>query len=116
MASFDISPRTMQKLANTLSLAVLGLCFVAALTIDPAQADVFGTVMDKGRQTFVSIRNTVYVLCGLGIIGLGVLGIFGRWQWRWLFSMAGGLLLIAVAGFAIDYLTGGSSGIENSLS
>jgi hypothetical protein len=47
-----------------------------------------------------------YGLAGLGVMGLGTLAIFGRFQWRWFFAIVGGLVIIAGLNDGVRYITG----------
>ena len=79
---------------------------VVAMAPDVALAqnvfDKTGTRLNEGfRQT----RNIVYVIGGLGAIGLGVGAFFGRFRWGWFFSLLGGLAVIALIIEGILFVT-----------
>lgn len=95
------------KRTRNIALAVTAAAlFTFSLSLNPALAqNVFETLQSKGTETFTNIRNISFILGGFGIVGLAVMAYFGRFQFKWLFALGGGLVLIAVAGAAINYVT-----------
>lgn len=78
---------------------------------DYSYADsVFSTLQTKGENLFTNVRNITFIGGGLGLIGIAVMGYFGRFNFKWLFASAGGLILAAVAGSAITYLVSNENG------
>ncbi len=112
-------PRSYPRLGGQSQLAALAFALATILLLsiwaDPALADVLGTLRQKGLQTFEDIRSILYVLAGFAIIGVATMAYTGRWPWSWLFSLIGALVLLAIAGFVVEYFGGANSGIENLL-
>lgn len=102
--------RSRRWLITAATTAVL----IAAL--DPSLAlaqstDVFGTLQSKGVTTFQNVRNICYVLGAFGLIAVAVMAFFGRFNWKHLAGLIGGLILIAAAASFIDYATTSGSGV-----
>lgn len=102
----------MRRLIGLLAIT----CLVIAASMLPfveaafaASSDIFTTLQTKGSDAFTNTRNIIFILGAFGIIGLGVLAFFGRFQWGWAFSLVGGLVVIAAAGGVMYYLTNTAS-------
>ena len=52
------------------------------------------------------MRDIVYVVAGFGIIGVAVGGFFGNLNWKWLSAIIIGLVVLAVTGAFVKYVTG----------
>ena len=70
-----------------------------------AQDEVFSKTAGRLNEGFRQARNIVYVIGGLGAIGLGVGAFFGRFRWGWFFSLLGGLAVIALIIEGILFVT-----------
>ncbi|MHA1540218.1 MAG: hypothetical protein ACTSXQ_07065 [Alphaproteobacteria bacterium] len=49
-------------------------------------------------------HTTTYVIAGIGMLGLVILAFMGKFQWPWLVSLCGGLLLMAGLQSVIQFL------------
>ncbi|WP_262030493.1 MULTISPECIES: TrbC/VirB2 family protein [Microvirga] len=96
-----------------LAVAACALAVTALMAVDSsASAQVFGALETKGKNAFENIKNLSFLVGGFGIIGLAVMAYFGRFQFKWLFALVGGLALIAASGSMIDYVTQSGSNSE----
>jgi hypothetical protein len=97
----------------TLALAVLamGAILTPDLAFAQANGSVFGTLQNKATDTFTNVRIILFIIAGFGIIGMAAMAFFGRFDWRWTFSMGGGLVVLAAAGGIIYYATHNMTGV-----
>lgn len=92
-------------------LAFAAMALVALLAPDVALAQtngnggIFQTLSTKGTSTFSNLRVIMFIIAGFGIIGMAAMAFFGKFDWRWTFSMGGGLIILAAAGGIIYYAT-----------
>ncbi|MDY4841543.1 MAG: hypothetical protein SO314_04185 [Alphaproteobacteria bacterium] len=90
--------------------AVFSLCLVFSLVLvsGTAMADdgLFSELTAKGAEIFTGMRDIVYVVAGFGIIGVAVGGFFGNLNWKWLSAIIIGLVVLAVTGAFVKYVTG----------
>ena len=84
-----------------LALAML----LAAAPESYAAADAFGSVKSKMIELFNNVKMVIFVLGGFGLVGLAAGAIMGSVKWKWFGSLAVGIIILAVAGKAIDYVT-----------
>lgn len=99
---------TMRSMTKNFAMALVA-ALVVLLAADPAAADVFSSVKTKGKELFDNVRQIIYIMGGFGLIGLAMGAIFGRINWKWFGGLAFGLIIIAVADAAVEYMTGSSS-------
>lgn len=76
-----------------------------ALAQASGNGGVFQTLSSKGTTTFTNLRVIMFIIAGFGIIGMAAMAFFGKFDWRWTFSMGGGLIILAAAGGIIYYAT-----------
>jgi hypothetical protein len=96
-----------------LAVAACAVVALAAMTVvAPAHADVFGALEKKGANAFQNIKNLSFLVGGFGVIGLAVMAYFGRFQFKWMFALFGGLALLAASGSMVEYITQGSTDTE----
>ena len=69
-------------------------------------AALFDNSTILAANTANNTRQVAYGLAGLGIAGLGVMAMLGRFQWRWFFAIVGGLLILAGLNQGLQYITG----------
>ncbi|PZR86534.1 MAG: hypothetical protein DI537_28395 [Stutzerimonas stutzeri] len=97
-------------------LAFAAMALVALLAPDVALAQtngnggIFQTLSTKGTSTFSNLRVIMFIIAGFGIIGMAAMAFFGKFDWRWTFSMGGGLIILAAAGGIIYYATHAEEG------
>ena len=80
----------------------------------PATIDAFNTTNQNIYQTaddnlklgYKSLRSFGYVIGGMGVVALGIMCMFGKMQFGWLFMAVGGMAIIALIDQAFQY-TGG---------
>lgn len=85
----------------------------AGKTQDSGQ--LFSALISKGKIIFSDLRELIYIAAGFGFIAVGVGGIFGNLNWKWLGAIIISLVVIATAGEIISWMTGKSHGIGNTL-
>ena len=71
-----------------------------------ADDGIFSELTEKGAEIFTGMRDIVYVVAGFGIIGVAVGGFFGNLNWKWLSAIIIGLVVLAVTGAFVKYVTG----------
>lgn len=91
-----------------LMLFSLCLAFSVFFVSGTAWADsgIFSELTEKGAEIFTGMRDIVYVVAGFGIIGVAVGGFFGNLNWKWLSAIIIGLVVLAVTGAFVKYVTG----------
>lgn len=75
---------------------------------------IFSSLVCTGRLLFEDLRELIYIVAGFGIIAVGVGGIFGNLNWKWLGAIIISLVIIATAGELINVMLGDAHGIKNS--
>ena len=83
---------------------VLSLFFVSGTAW--ADDGIFSELTEKGAEIFTGMRDIVYVVAGFGIIGVAVGGFFGNLNWKSLSAIIIGLVVLAVTGAFVKYVTG----------
>ena len=85
-------------------------CAAAVVMTQPALAqgsgDIFVTLQSKTTSTFTNVRNIAYIIAGFGLIAIAVMAYFGRFNFKHLAGLIGGLVIIAAAAAFINYVTG----------
>jgi type IV secretory pathway VirB2 component (pilin) len=95
-----------------LAVAAIATFFAAdafAQTIDLGALLGGGTNPLQRTQTKIqSNMSTVMTIVGLigvmGVIGLVVMAYFGRFQWKWAFSLGAGLMILGLASAWVSFL------------
>jgi hypothetical protein len=109
----------MQKKHSFLVLCSLTILFSFFMLVPDSVADLKGELgggvgksdlfKNSGKLVDNTLSNTeaiTYGIAALGIIGLGIMAFFGRFQWSWFFTLIAGLVLVAGAAAGIQYITG----------
>lgn len=78
-----------------------------------SNTELFSSLINTGRKIFNDLRELIYIVAGFGIIAVGVGGIFGNLNWKWLGAIIISLVIIATAGELITVMLGSSYGIGN---
>lgn len=70
-------------------------------------------------RAYSNIRTISYAVGALGIVALGILCMFGKLNFQWLFMAIGGMAIIALIDQAMGFIagtdfTGGSAGLVTS--
>lgn len=90
---------------------------VALLLADGAHAQsVWSTLQTKGAEAYVNARNTGFIVGGFGFFGLCIMAYFGRFQFKWFAGLLGGMILMAVTGSVIEYVTTDTSSSTTTFS
>jgi type IV secretory pathway VirB2 component (pilin) len=112
---------TRKSIVTNLAIAaVVAIAIVAAtdsaFASGSGASGIFSTLQSKASTTFTNVRNVAFVVAGFGIIAVAVMAFFGRFNFKHLAGLIGGLVLISAAAAFINYVTGqDSSGtISNS--
>lgn len=74
---------------------------------------IFSSLVNTGRTIFNDLRELIYIVAGFGIIAVGVGGIFGNLNWKWLGAIIISLVIIATAGELVKQMLGDAHGIIN---
>lgn len=94
----------MNRTLTNLALA-LGVITLAGLSSDMAYANVWQTLQTKTTDGFVNARALLIGAGGFGLLGLCFMAYFGRFQFKWFGALIGGMVLAAIAGSMIEYVT-----------
>jgi TrbC/VIRB2 pilin len=84
----------------------------AAVLASPAFAQLMSTADPFQQATarlYTAQTSIVPMIAGVGFIGmlgLIVMAYFGRFQWKWAFSLGGGLVLLGLLNTVIHYFSG----------
>lgn len=70
-------------------------------------AETAKVIGDTGQVLFTDTRNVLFGLGGVAAAALGIMGLFGKFPFRWLFALTAGLAIITSAGAIVNYLTNG---------
>ena len=90
---------------------------VALLLNDGAHAQsVWGPLQTKLADGYVNARNTGFLVGGFGFFGLCTMAYFGRFQFKWFAGLLGGMVLMAVTGSVIEYVTTDTSSTTTTFS
>ncbi len=76
---------------------------------------VFGMAKNKAVVVFRNIRSIVFILGGFALVGLAVMAIFGKPNWKWFALLAVGIFTVAVAGAIVEFLAGQSNDLGNTI-
>jgi hypothetical protein len=68
--------------------------------------DVANTLKTTNEQLAFDAKSLLYTAAAVSIISLGVLGIFGKFRWSWLFATTAGMAIIAVAANFVNVFVG----------
>ncbi len=81
--------------------------------LTPPRVDVFGeggdttalqTAEMRSESAYIYIKRMTYIYSGVGVIGLVILAVFGRFQWKWFIALVGGLFVLAGAQQLVFFL------------
>ena len=97
-------------------LVVLGCGDAFAASGSGGGDGIFSSLVTSGKNIFSDLRELIYIVAGFGIIAVGVGGIFGNLNWKWLGAIIISLVVIASAGELIQIMTGSSSPVGNTIS
>jgi type IV secretory pathway VirB2 component (pilin) len=99
--------RKMKKSTILLAAAIAFLALEPNLAFATSSTgDIFQTLQNKGAQTFTNVRNISFIVGAFGLIAIGVMAYFGRFNWKHFAALIGGLVIISGASAAIKYITG----------
>jgi hypothetical protein len=65
-------------------------------------AEVIGST---GERLFLDTQDVFFGLGAVAAAALGIMGLFGKFPFRWLFALTAGLAIITAAGGIVSYLT-----------
>ena len=68
--------------------------------------DVANTLKTTNEQLAFDAKSLLYTAAAVSIISLGILGIFGKFRWSWLFATTAGMAIIAVAANFVNVFVG----------
>ena len=83
-----------------------------AIAADSTGTDVFSKAFNVTATVFKNVRFIVYIIGGFGLIGIAVMAILGKMQFKWLAYLAIGLAIVAAADLVVKFAT--SSGKSGS--
>jgi hypothetical protein len=65
-------------------------------------AEVIGAT---GKRLFIDTQDVLFGLGGVAAAAIGIMGLFGKFPFRWLFALTAGLAIITAATGIVSYLT-----------
>ena len=65
-------------------------------------AEVIGAT---GEKLFIDTQQVMFGLGGVAAAAIGIMGLFGKFPFRWLFALTAGLAIITAAAGIVSYLT-----------
>jgi hypothetical protein len=80
---------------------------------------IYNTAGRTLGRAYANIRTISYAVGALGIVGLGIMCMFGKLNFQWLFMAIGGMAVIALIDQAMGFIagtefTGGGAGLAVS--
>ena len=91
----------------------LVLIIACALISCPSDAFALGDLAGKGKTIFLGLRSIIYPASAIGIICVCIGGFFGNINWKWLFTLIVGLIVIACCGLFISAFANSSGDIPS---
>lgn len=67
---------------------------------------IYNTAGRTLGRAYANIRTISYAVGALGVVGLGIMCMFGKMQFQWLFMAIGGMALIALIDQAMGFIAG----------
>lgn len=68
---------------------------------------IYNTAGRTLGRAYANIRTISYAVGALGIVALGILCMFGKLNFQWLFMAIGGMAIIALIDQAMNFIGGG---------
>jgi len=109
-----------KKLKQYLFAGLLVFAVSSILCATEAYA-VFETLRATGEEIFTGMRKIIFASAGFGIIAIAIGAIFGALNWKWLAAIIIGVVVIALTGGLLSYMTADTGadtsvgGITNTL-
>ena len=79
-------------------------------------SNIFTRTFTVLGNVFKNVRVIVYIIGAFGLIGIAVMAILGKMQFKWLAYLAIGLAIVAAADLVVKFATnsgkGDTSGVE----
>lgn len=91
-------------------IVVISLTLICGNAFAADNGGMFSSLVASGKQIFEDLRELIYIVAGFGIIAVGIGGIFGNLNWKWLGAILISLVIIATAGEILSLLTNKVSG------
>jgi hypothetical protein len=67
---------------------------------------IYNTAGRTLGRAYANIRTISYAIGALGVVGLGIMCMFGKLNFQWLFMAIGGMALIALIDQAMGFIAG----------
>jgi len=94
-------------------IALIAIACAAIFCIEPAFAtgstDIFANLQTKANTTFQNVRTIAFIIAGFGIVAIAVMAYFGRFNFKHLAGLIGGLVLLSAAAAFISFATTGNT-------
>lgn len=94
-------------------VALVAIVLAAIFCIEPAFAtgstDIFANLQTKANTTFQNVRTIAFIIAGFGIVAIAVMAYFGRFNFKHLAGLIGGLILLSAAAAFIQFTTTGNT-------
>ena len=83
---------------------LIALAIVICMPMD-CFAENFKDLKDTGTNIFKGLRSVIYPASAIGIICICIFVLFGNLNWKWLLTIAVGLIVIALCSGFIELFT-----------
>ncbi|MGE0252228.1 MAG: hypothetical protein AB7G80_06390 [Dongiaceae bacterium] len=71
-------------------------------------ASPFARLDEQANRAFCEARQLVYVMGGMGSLGVGTMAFFGRFSWKWFFSVISAIAILSLTEQFINYAVPGT--------
>ena len=96
-------------------IVVISLTLICGNAFAADDGQLFSALIESGTTIFKDLRELIYIVAGFGIIAVGIGGIFGNLNWKWLGAILISLVIIATAAEIISWMGVTQSKIDNTL-
>ena len=98
--------KTFMKLAVfALIMGVMLFGFDALADANSGTSNIFTRTFTVLGNVFKNVRVIVYIIGAFGLIGIAVMAILGKMQFKWLAYLAIGLAIVAAADLVVKFAT-----------
>ena len=102
----------MKLAAFALIIGLVLFGFDALATSGTGQQNIFSRTFTVLGNVFKNVRVIVYIIGAFGLIGIAVMAILGKMQFKWLAYLAIGLAIVAAADLVVKFATNSGKGAD----
>ena len=86
-----------------------------ALAQNNADSNIFTRTFTVLGHVFKNVRVIIYIIGAFGLIGIAVMAILGKMQFKWLAYLAIGLAIVAAADLVVKFATNSGKGDTSAI-